>query len=196
MKKIITISREFGSGGGEIGQRVAKRLGYEYYDKSIILQAARAANLDPDKMFYLDEKVSKSFGFTQSLFDMYTSPLDERLFEAQKDVIKKLGEHGHCVIVGRNANSILQEYDNSLHVFIHADKYWRIMRMKKEKMAGFTEEKISINMRNVDKARRKYCSYYTDTEFGEAEYYDICLCSSSLGIDECVDLICEIAQKE
>lgn len=195
MKKIITISREFGSGGGEIGEKVAKRLGFELYDKSIILQAARSANIDPGEMLKHDERVPQLIGFTQSLFDMYNSPLDERLFEAQKSVIKKIGEHGNCVIVGRNANSILQEYDDSLHVFIHADKYWRIMRMKQNKMKDYSEEKISQHMRDVDKTRRKYCSYYTDTEFGVAEFYDLCLSTSSLGIDTCVDIICDLANK-
>src|SRR5574344_1679884 len=104
MKKIITLSREFGSGGGEIGEKVAKRLGFELYDKSIILQAARSAQVDPAEMLKHDERVPQLIGFTQSLFDMYNSPLDERLFQAQTDVIKKIGEHGNCVIVGRNAN--------------------------------------------------------------------------------------------
>src|SRR5574344_338345 len=194
MKKIITISREFGSGGGEIGEKVAKQLGFELYDKSIILQAARSAQIDPGEMLQHDERVPQLIGFTQSLFDMYNSPLDERLFEAQTKVIKQTGEHGNCVIVGRNANSILQEYDDSLHVFIHADKYWRIMRMKQNKMKDYSEEKISQHMRDVDKTRRKYCSYYTDTEFGVAEFYDLCLSSSSLGIDTCVDIICSIAK--
>lgn len=195
MRKIITISREFGSGGGEIGKQVARRLGYDYFDKEIILQAARSANLDLDSVESLDEKVIPRFGFTQSLFDLYNSPLDERLFEAQRQVIKKMGERGRCVIVGRNANSILQEYDDSLHVYIHADKYWRVMRMKEEKMAEYSEGKISQHMRDVDKARKKYCAYYTDTEFGAAEFYDLCLSTSSLGIDTCADLICAAAER-
>src|SRR5574344_2666166 len=194
MKKIITISREFVSGGGEIGEKVARRLGFELYDKSIILQAARSAQIDPGEMLKHDERVPQLNGFTQGLFDMYNSPLDERLFEAQKTVIKKIGEHGNCVIVGRNANSILHEYDHSLHVFIHADKYWRIMRMKADKMKDYSEEKISRHMSDVDKTRKKYCSYYPNTEFGAADYYDLCLSTSSLGIDKCVDIICGIAQ--
>lgn len=195
MKRIITISREFGSGGGEIGEKVAKKLGFELYDKSLILEAARSANLNPEEILKHDERVPQHLGFSQSLFDMYNSPLDEQLFEAEKKIIKKIGEHGNCVIVGRNGNSILQEYDDSLHVFIHADKYWRIMRMKADRMKEYSEEKISQHMRDVDKARRKYCSYYTDTEFGDAEYYDVCLSSSKLGIDTCVDIICGLAQK-
>ncbi len=194
MKKIITISREFGSGGGSIGKIVAEKLGYEYYDKAIILQAAREFGIDVERMVQWDEKVPFAFGFGQSLFEFYNKPLDEKLFNAQKQVIRKLGEKGNCVIVGRNANSILKEYDNSLHVFITADLYWRVKYMKAEKMKDFSEQKIIEKMRSVDKMRRKYCAHYTDTEFGVAEYYDLCLCSSSLGIEACADTICTLAK--
>ena len=196
MKKIITISREFGSGGGEIGREAAKRLGFEYYDKDIILQAARTANLDQYDTQAFDEKLIPRFGFTQSLFDMYNDPLDERLFAAQKQVIRKFAEHGNCVIVGRNANHILREFDHALHVFVHADKEWRIARMKKEKMAEYSVDKIAQHLKDVDKARKKYCSYYTDTVFGAAEFYDLCVCTSSLGVDTCVDLICSVAERD
>ncbi len=194
MKKLITISREFGAGGGEIGIRVAEKLGFEYFDKELIIQAAKKANVGMDEVLNMDEVVPMNFGFTQSLFDMYNAPLNERLFTAQRDVIRKIGEHGKCVIVGRNANSILSEYDDSLHVFIHADLYWRAMRLKQEKMPDKSEQQIIANIRTVDKRRRKYCSYYTNTEFGDSRYYDLCLDSSSLGIDQCVKIICDIAK--
>lgn len=194
MKKIITISREFGAGGGEIGQKVAERLGFRYFDKELILQAANQANISPEKFIKFDEQAPKLFGFTQSLFDLYSAPLDERMFEAQRLIIREIGERENCVIVGRNANSILKEFDNSLHVFIHADPYWRLQRLKKEKMPDATEQEISGHIRSVDKARRKYCTYYTDTEFGVAQYYDICLCSSTLGVENCIDLIVQLAK--
>lgn len=194
MKKIITISREFGAGGGTIGKQVAERLGYEYFNKEIILQAARESNLDVESFQKWDEKIPKDFGFAQSLFDFYNKPLNERLFHAQKKVIQRIGERGNCVIVGRNANSILHAYDHTLHVFIHALPYFRITNLK-EKMPGASEGEILEKMRAVDRMRKKYCAYYTNTVFGAAEYYDICLSSSSLGIDTCVDLICELAGK-
>lgn len=194
MKKIITISREFGAGGGSIGQAVAKEFGYEYYDKAIILQAAKEFGMDVERVVKWDEKVPFMFGFGQSLFEFYNKPLDEKLFAAQKQVIRRLGEKGGCVIVGRNANSILREFDNSLHVFIGADPYWRMKRMKKEKMKDFSEQKISEHLHAVDKMRRKYCSHYTDTEFGVAEYYDLCLRSSSIGEEACIRIICDLAK--
>ena len=109
MKKIITISREFGAGGSTIGKKVAEELGYEFYDKSIILQAASEKNIGILKVLKNDEEAPFLTGFTQSLFDFYSKPVNEQIFEAQKQVIRKLGEHGNCVIVGRNANQILQE---------------------------------------------------------------------------------------
>lgn len=194
MKKIITISREFGAGGGEIGRTLAKRLNYEYYDKEIILKAARSSNVDVESMLKWDEKVPINFGFAQSLFDFYNKPLNEKLFEIQSKVIKEIGEKGNCVIVGRNANTILKEFDNGLHVFIHANPYWRMMRMK-EKMPDATEAKISEEIRAIDRTRKKYCSYYTNTEFGVADYYDICLSTSSLGIETCEEIIVDLAKK-
>lgn len=194
MKKIITISREFGAGGGEIGNRIADELGYDYCDKELILRAARDANMDIGQTLTLDERPPLIFGFTQSLFDMYSAPFDERLFEAQKQIIRKLGERGKCVIVGRNANSILSAFDNSLHVFVHADQYWRAARLKKEKMPEKTEKEILDDIKIVDKRRQKYCSHYTNTEFGSSKYYDLCLSTSSLGIDKCVKIILDIAR--
>ena len=104
MKKIITISREFGAGGGEIGRKVAERLGYHYYDKELILRSADTSKVDVESMRRWDEKVPANFGFAQSLFNFYNKPLNETLFEAQTKVIREIGEKGNCVIVGRNAN--------------------------------------------------------------------------------------------
>ncbi len=194
MKKIITISREFGSAGGTIGKRVAESLGYEYFDKDLIFKTARKANLTPDEAIKIDEKLSHGFGFGQSLFNLYSAPIDEMLYQEQKKVIRELGEKGNCVIVGRNANSILAEYDNSLHVFISASPAWRVKYLKSDKMKDMSEEKILSELEKIDRAREKYCAYFTKTKFGMAKYYDICLYSSVLGIDKCVELICNIAR--
>ena len=193
MKNIITISRQFGSGGGTIGKMTAQRLGYYYCDKDMILRAAlESGNLTPQEVHYYDEKVPKEFGFGQSLFDFYNKPLDERLFRAQTEAIKKVAEKGNCVIVGRNANIVLKEFDRTLHVFVSASEHFRIERMKNE-MPGVPEEKVIERIRAVDKTRKKYCKHYTDTEFGNAMYYDLSLKSSTLGIDNCVDIICQAA---
>lgn len=194
MKKIITISREFGAGGGAIAREVSRRLGYEYYDKTIILRSAQESNVDVESMLKWDERVPKNFGFAQSLFDFYNKPLNERLFEAQKEIVRQIGEKGNCVIVGRNANSILGAFDHCLHVFIHAKTHWRMEHMK-ELMPDVSEAKILEEIRAIDKTRRKYCAFYTQTEFGQADCYDISLSTSSLGIETCVDIICKLAQE-
>lgn len=195
MKKIITISREFGAGGGQIGKAVAERLGYYYLDKDMIIRSAmEASGLTPEDFRMYDEKVPHNFGLGQSLFDFYNKPLNEKLFAAQRDAIKKVGEKGKCVIVGRNANVILKEFDYSLHVFIAASQYFRLKNLKQQ-MPEYSESKILEEMKSVDKARRRYCTYYTNTEFGSADYYDLTLKSSSLGIDTCVDIICKIAEE-
>lgn len=194
MKKIITISREFGAGGGSIGQLVAERLGYEFYDKAIILEAAKQSNLDVQKLALYDEKVPVDFGFAQSLFDFYNKPLNERLFDAQKKVIQKMAEKGNCVIVGRNANSILREYDHVLHVFVHAPSYYRLKRMK-ERFPDMPENQLSEQLQAVDHTRKKYCAYYTNTVFGMASYYDLSINTAKIGIDTAVEMICDLAKK-
>ncbi len=196
MKSIITISRQFGAGGGQIGKAVAERLGYYYLDKDMIIRSAvESSSLTPEDFRIYDEKVPFNFGFGQSLFDFYSKPLNERLFAAQREAILKAGEKGRCVIVGRNANVVLKEFDRTLHVFISASRYFRLQNLK-GKMQGYTDEKIMEEMKSVDKTRKKYCTFYTKTEFGNAAYYDLCLKSSTLGIDRCVDLICELAQTD
>jgi len=194
MRKIITISREFGAGGGEIGRRVAKELNYEYYDKKLIFEAAREANVDIESLLKWDEKVPMNFGFAQSLFDFYNKPLSEKLFESQQHVIKDIGEKGNCVIVGRNANSILKEFDSALHVFVNADEYWRLERMK-GLMPNTSEVRLKEQIRTIDKKRKKYCIYHTKTEFGGADYYDLSVKTSKLGIEQCVEMICMLAKK-
>ena len=194
MRNIITISRQFGAGGSTIGQAVAERLGLYYCDKDMIVKAAlESGSLTPEEIRYYDERVPTEFGIGQSLFDFYNKPLDERLFNAQQIAIRKVAEHGNCVIVGRNANIILKEFDKTLHVFISGEERTRLEHMCK-KMTDVPEEKVLEHLRAVDRARKKYCKHYTNTEFGAAQHYDLCVNSSSLGIEKCIDLICAAAQ--
>ncbi|NCA98747.1 MAG: cytidylate kinase-like family protein [Clostridia bacterium] len=194
MKKVITISREFGAAGGEIGRRVAKTLGYGYFDKEIIYNTASSSNLDADSLIKWDENVPTEFGFAQSLFDFYNRPLSERLYAAQTKAIREIGEKGDCVIVGRNANHILKEFDNSLHLFISADINFRVQHIQ-ALLPEQSEHKIKEQIRSIDKQRKKFSKYYTGQTFGYAENYDVCLKSSTLGVDQCVDLILHLVSK-
>jgi len=193
MKKIITINRKFGAAGGKIGRLVAERLGFDYIDHELVENAAMKANLTLNQSSDLDEKVPHEYGFAQSLFRVYRTTLEDRFMEAQKKVIEQFGNHGKCVIVGRNADAILHEYDGTLHVFIYGAETWRLEYIK-TLYPDLSYNELKSLLHDVDKGRIKYCSYYTQREFGLAENYDLCLCSSSLGIEKCVDIICNIAQ--
>ncbi|MCD7725693.1 MAG: cytidylate kinase-like family protein [Clostridiales bacterium] len=193
MRKIITIGREFGAGGGEVGRRVAKELGLEYYDKDIILKTAVASkNLEPEQVRKWDERVPKNFGFAQSLFDFYNRPLEEEIWQAQRDAIRELANRESCVIVGRNGDYILREFDHCLRVFIHAGFEWRVKRMT-AMMDQVPADQVAGDVRAVDKARKKYCEYYTGQVYGDARNYDLTLNTETLGIDQAVELILRTA---
>ncbi|MBO5474235.1 MAG: cytidylate kinase-like family protein [Lachnospiraceae bacterium] len=194
MRRLITIGREFGAGGGEIGRRVARELGLEYYDKDIILKTAVAGkNLDPGQVRKWDERVPKNFGFAQSLFDFYNKPLEEELWQAQRDAIRELANKESCVIVGRNGDYILREFDHCLRVFIHAGFDWRVKRMT-AMMDQVPPEQVAGDVRAVDKARKRYCEYYTKQAYGDARNYDLTLDTEKLGIDMAVELILKAAE--
>lgn len=194
MRKIITIGREFGAGGAEVGKRVAKELGIEYYDKDIILKTAMAgSNLEPEQVRKWDERVPKNFGFAQSLFDFYNKPLEEELWKAQRDAIRELANKESCVIVGRNGDYILKEFDHCLNVFIHAGFEWRTRRMT-AMMDQVPADQVAGDVRAVDRARKKYCEYYTKRIYGDARNYDLTLNTEKLGIDRAVELILAAAQ--
>lgn len=194
MRKLITIGREFGAGGGEIGRRVAKELGLEYYDKDIILKTAVASrNLDPEQVRRWDERVPKNFGFAQSLFDFYNKPLEEEIWQAQRDAIRELANRESCVIVGRNGDYILREFDHCLRVFIHSGFDWRVRRMT-VLMDQVPADQVAGNVKAVDKARKRYCEYYTHQTYGDARNYDLTLDTEKLGIDKAVELILNVAE--
>lgn len=194
MKKVITIARELASGGSEIGRIVAKELGIQYYDRDIILRMALAnPKLDPAQVRKWDEKVPSTFGFAQSLFDFYNRPLDEQLWRAQRDAILQMAEHENCVIVGRNGEYILREFDHCLRVFVHAGLSWRVRRAAVA-MPELTEEQVTANIRQVDRARRKSCEHYTGMVYGDAHNYDLTLNTEKLGIEKAVKLVLSAAE--
>lgn len=194
MRKVITIAREFGAGGGEIGRKVAKELGIQFYDKDIILRTALAnPKLDPEDVRRWDERVPSSFGFAQSLFDFYNKPLDERLWQAQRDAIREMANHESCVIVGRNSEYILHEFDHCLHVFAHAGFHWRVKRMS-GMMPGVSLDQVASDVKQADRARKKNCEYYTRTVYGDSRNYDLTLNTEKLGIDKAVQLVLAAAE--
>ena len=194
MKRIITIGREFGAGGSDLGRRLARELGIAYYDRDIILRTAKAsAHLTPEQVRQWDERVPMEFGFTQSLFNFYSRPLSEELWNAQVKAIRELANKESCVIVGRNADYILKEYDHCLRVFVHADRAWRLLRIRQE-MPDTPLSVLESDMDTADRARRAYCEKMTGRVYGDSRNYDLTLNISSLGFEKAYQLLKEAAE--
>ena len=193
-KRIITISREFGSGGRFIGEEVAKKLGIAYYDKNIIGQIAEKSGLSPE---YIQENAELSpkkglFAYAFSGRDITGKSVEDMVYEAQRNIILELAEKEPCVIIGRNADYILKDRDDVLNVFIHGD-----MPEKIKRITGLhnVEEKEAVKMMtDTDKRRRTNYNFYTDQNWGKASNYTLCLNSSQLGYDRCEMIIMECAK--
>jgi len=193
---VITIGRQFGSGGRQIGKKLAEELGIGYYDKEILNVAAKESGLCQTLFENHDEKPTGSFLYSL-VMDTYSMgynsgsyldmPLNHKVFLAQFDAIKKLAERESCVIVGRCADYALEEFDNVFHVFIHADKDYRIKNVMDYNSVNEAKAKDIVNKN--DKQRASYYNYYTSKKWGEAKGYDLCINSATLGIDGCVELI-------
>ena len=190
-KRIITISREFGSGGRFIGEEVAKKLGIAYYDKNIIGQIAEKSGLSPE---YIQENAELSpkkglFAYAFSGRDITGKSVEDMVYEAQRNIILELAEKEPCVIIGRNADYILKDRDDVLNEFIHGD-----MPEKIKRITGLhnVEEKEAVKMMaDTDKRRRTNYNVYTDQNWGKASNYTLCLNSSQLGYDRCEMIIME-----
>ena len=190
-KRIITISREFGSGGRFIGEEVAKKLGIAYYDKNIIGQIAEKSGLSPE---YIQENVELSpkkglFAYAFSGRDITGKSVEDMVYEAQRNIILELAEKEPCVIIGRNADYILQDRDDVLNVFIHGDMPEKIKRITG--LYNVKEKEAVKMMADTDKRRRTNYSFYTDQNWGKASNYTLCLNSSQLGYDRCEMIIME-----
>ena len=190
-KRIITISREFGSGGRFIGEEVAKKLGIAYYDKNIIGQIAEKSGLSPE---YIQENVELSpkkglFAYAFSGRDITGKSVEDMVYEAQRNIILELAEKEPCVIIGRNANYILKDRDDVLNVFIHGDMPEKIKRITG--LYNVKEKEVVKMMADTDKRRRTNYNFYTDQNWGKASNYTLCLNSSQLGYDRCEMIIME-----
>ena len=185
--RIITISREFGSGGRTIGKRTAEALGIPCYDRELIQKLAAKSAFS--EVYIEDTGESAPGGFLASAFShRYGEPNNaDYLWKVQYQVITELAEQGPCVIVGRCADYILQDKADCLRVFIHADMKFRARRIVEE--YGEREASPEQRLREKDKRRAAYHRFYTDMKWGHAQNYDLTLNSGTLGIDRCVDII-------
>ncbi len=191
---IITIGREFGSGGREIGQKLARRLDIPFFDKEIIQKAASDSGIVESVIdFYDEHHTSPLFSTGSVLFDIYQMPMSDKVYIEQCKAIKDIAAKGSCVIVGRCADAVLENKPGLLSIFICGDMKDRIER-KRSANPGKTDAQIESLIKSMDKKRAKYYGYYTDNKWGEAKQYDICVNSSLLGIDATVELIARAAE--
>ena len=195
--EIYTIGREFGSYGKQVGEKLAERLGIKFYDKELLQKAAKDSGFCEEIFENHDEKPTNSFLYSL-VMDTYSAgnysaapfldmPLNHKVFLAQFDSIKKIAENESCVIVGRCADYALASNPNCLNVFIRADMEDRIKRISKR--MDLTENKAKDMIQKKDKQRASYYNYYTSKKWGDSRSYDLCLNTSKVSVEDCVELI-------
>ncbi len=187
---IITIGREYGSAGREIGYKVADAFGIKLYDKEMLARAAKESGICEEIFENHDEKPTNSFLYSL-VMDTYSMgysgnsytdmPINHKVFLAQFDAIKKIADEGPCILVGRCADYALESYKNVVSVFIHADLNARIRRIAR--LYDLTDAKAKDRILKTDKKRASYYNYYTNKKWSDASSYELCLTSSELGIE-------------
>lgn len=193
MNKVITISREFGSGGREIGFRLSEKLGIPFYDKEIISLAAEDSNIAEDafrandEVIVSKERIDHDYVSVNPFSPLYEVPVSDQVFLAQSQRIRKLEQEGPCVIIGRCSDIIVE---NGFHVFICASMKKRVERMQTLE-PGESAKKLEARMREVDRKRRDYYQYYSGNEWGNPRNYHLSLNSGKLGIERCVEIIAD-----
>lgn len=189
---IITIGRQFGSGGHEIGRRLAKRLGFKLYDKELLKLQAQQSGIAEKVLETYDESPTSSLLYS-IVMDVYPSmnyvgnSLNQQVYQAQYDSISKLKDEGNCIIVGRGADYILRDYPNLVSVFIHADIEERARRVAEFEKISVDKAKDIIN--KADKKRASFYNFQTEKKWGQASSYSLCIDSGALGYDGSVELI-------
>lgn len=199
MTKVITIGRQYGSAGHDIGEIIARELGYTLYDKELVEMAAKKNNISPEALKHIDEKATSSLlyslasgsysvrGMSGPLY--YEMPINDKLFLAQSEVIKNVAAKGNCVIIGRCSDYVLEEEEgiDLTNVFIYAPIDWRAQRVADAYGLSFKKAKDRVN--KTDKQRKTYYGYYANRTWGATENYDICINSQKTTIERAAKLI-------
>lgn len=194
-KIIISIGRQFGAGGRRVGQALAKRLGITYYDKELILEAAKEYGFAPEFFEQNDEKsASFSGNVLQWMESLVTGGMGSKnflsqdaLFEMQSSAIRKIAEEKSCVIVGRCSDYVLRDNPNCVSVFLHSTDEDRAQRIQER--SQISKEEAIGKMRSQDKKRAAYYNFYSNKTWGDSATYDLSLNVSALGVEKCVDII-------
>ena len=200
-KKIVTISRQYGSGGRYIGENLAKAMGVPCYDEKLIDMVAKESGFAQSFVAEKGERmtgsllfnIASSLSFANNVFSTNNGvTLQDEIYFTQNRIIKELADKGPCVIVGRCADYILREREDCLNVFIFADNESKIERA--QKYFNITREEAPAVLKKKDKARANHYKYYTDQEWGMASNYDLCLNSGLIGIEGCVKAIQQVLE--
>ena len=201
MNTIITIGRQYGSGGREIGKKIAEKLGIPYFDKELLARVAKESGFCEEMINNHDERPTNSFlynvvmdtysfGYNTAFVDM---PMSQKVFLAQFDTVKKIANEGSCVIVGRCADYALSDYPNCLNLFIYGKEEAKAQRISERQNVTFSQAKDMCIKR--DKQRQSYYNYYSNKKWGRADSYDLCIDSGKLGIDGTVDFIIDFVKR-
>ncbi len=202
-KIIITIARQYGSGGREIGERVAALLGIPLYDKEIITDAAAKGSLDEEVIKKVDESAANSLLYTLAMGSNvlgttmhfgYKMPLNDKLFILQSEVIREYAKEGSCVVIGRCADYVLKDEPNVLRLFIYGDLDHRQARVKERHPEIKSSQVIDV-INKTDKRRSSYYNFYTGNKWGKFDNYDMTINSSTLGIENTAQVIYASALK-
>lgn len=205
MSTVITIGRQFGSGGRDVGEAVAKHFGIPFYDKELVEMAAQKSNISHEALKEVDEHATNSFlyslasgnyslrGINAPIY--YEMPINDKLFIAQAEVIKEVAKQGSCVIVGRCADYVLEnENVDMLNVFIYAPVDYRAQRVMEAQ--DLKQSKARDKVLKTDKQRRTYYDYYTSRDWGVMTNYDLCINTEKLGISGAADMIIGCVQNK
>lgn len=196
MNKIITIGREYGSGGHAIGEILSKKFNVPLFDRELIVRAAKESGICEDMILKHEERPTSSFlynlvmdahSYGHASGALTDQPLEQKVYLAQFDAIKKAAEEGPCIIVGRCADYALADRDDVINIFIYADMETRIKRIMHRSDLPYAKAKDLIEKKN--KQRQSYYNYYTDKKWGRAESYNLCVDSGILGIEGTADFI-------
>ena len=195
-KHIITVARQFGSGGRDIAQSLANELGIKFYDKELISEAAKESGMSPEVFENIDEKATNSllYSLSMGLYNFGNGfsavgdlPVNDKLYIIQHKMIKKLAEEGPCVILGRCADYVLRDYPNVINIFINADIEYRKERAIKYHNVDKRRAEQIVN--KTDKNRANYYSFYSGQKWGQAQNYDLCINSGKMSQEDAVSLI-------
>lgn len=206
MSLVITIGRQFGSGGRDVGEKIASALGIPFYDKELVEMAMKKSDISMEALEEVDERATSSFlyslaggnyslrGINAPLY--YEMPLNDKLFIAQSDVIKSVAKEGSCVIVGRCADYVLETEEDVelLNVFMYGSVDYRAKRVMDA--LGLTQAKARDRVMKTDKQRRTYYNYYASKDWGVMSNYDLCLNTEKIGIDAAADMVINLAKSK